>query len=233
MTISVHQPQYLPWLGFFDKIKHSDYFVFLDCVQYKHREFQNRNKIRTPENWTWLTVPIVTRGFKEQIISETAINNSFPWQRKHLNAIKTCYQGTPYFDKYFAFFEDIFTNKTWGRLVELNVFIINYLIGELQIHTEIEFESDLQTNSRGTERIIEICKKVGADTYLSGIGGKHYLNESRFRDENIKLIYREFKHPVYRQNFNRQHDFFISHMSVIDLLFNHGEKSGEIIEGKI
>jgi len=233
MTISVHQPQYLPWLGFFDKIKHSDCFVFLDCVQYKHREFQNRNKIRTPDDWMWLTVPIVVRGPKEQILSQTRINNSFPWQRKHLNAIKSYYSGTPYFDKYFPFLEDIYANKTWEKLVELNVFIINYLLGELRINTRIEFESDCETHSRATERIIEICKKLNADTYLSGIGGKNYLNENRFKEENIELIYREFKHPVYRQNFSKQHDFFISHMSIIDLLFNHGEKSGEIMEGKI
>jgi len=232
MKVSVHQPQYLPWLGYFDKIINSDIFVFLDCVQYKHREFQNRNRIRTQKGWMWLTVPVITHNAREQLVSQTKINNAFPWQRRHLNAIKNSYGKTPYFEKYFPFFENIY-NKKWDRLIELNLTIINYILCQLRVKTNIMFESDIKTSSTGTNRIIEICKKINADTYLSGIGGKNYLKQELFTKENISLEYKTFKHPVYDQINTSSAEQFQPFMSIIDLIFMYGEKSREILENKL
>ncbi|MCM8819267.1 MAG: WbqC family protein [Candidatus Omnitrophica bacterium] len=227
MIVSVHQPQYLPWLGYFHKIANSDCFVFLDCVQYKKREFQNRNRIRTKDGWVWLTVPVISKDKENQLICQVKINNDFPWQRKHLNSIKLSYKEAPYFFSYIGFFEEVYSKK-WLNLIDLNLAIINFLLEKFSIKTPIKFLSQLNIKSTKTERIIEICKSLGADTYLSGIGGKDYLDEELFKKNNIKLIYQEFKHPIYRQCYSP----FISQLSAIDLLFNCGDGSIKILLGK-
>ncbi len=224
MIISVHQPQYLPWLGYFDKIAQSDCFVFLDNVQYKEREFQNRNKIRVARGWLWLTVPVVSKGEGRQNISEVRIDNEVPWQRKHLGSLKTAYSNAPYFKEYFPFMEDVLSRK-WMFLKDLNVEIINYFLKELSISTPISFESDLNITTTRTERIVDICKKLKADTYLSGSGGKEYLDESLFGKEGLKLLYQDYNHPQYQQCFEP----FEPYMSVIDLLFNYGKEAREIL----
>jgi len=133
MIISVHQPQYIPWLGFFDKIAKSDAFVFLDQVQYKPREFQNRNKIRTPKGWMWLTIPVTCKGLGRQKICNCVIDNTFPWARKHAASLKSCYGGANFFSEYFAFFEELYAKK-WERLAELNIHIIRYIWGLINLY---------------------------------------------------------------------------------------------------
>lgn len=230
MILSVHQPQYLPWIGYFHKILKSDIFVFLDCVQYKAREFQNRNRIRTDKGWIWLTVPVITKGKREQKISEVLIDNTYPWQRKHNQSLKVYYGKAEFFEKYYPFFLETY-KRNWQRLIDLNVHIIMYLLKELSITTPIYFESEIGTNHTGTERIIQICKKLKADTYLSGTGGKDYLNEARFKEERINLIYQDFKHPIYPQQFMKNSQDFIPNLSIIDLLFNVGPESKNLISG--
>lgn len=224
MILSVHQPQYLPWLGYFDKIDKSDAFVFLDKAQYKKREYQNRNKIRTRDGWTWLTVPVISKGRYNQKIYEVEIGNAIDWQASHWNSLKASYNKAAYFKDYLDFFEEVYTSK-WNKLAKLNVYIIKYLLVCLNINTPLYYESDLKTTNQGTERIAEICKKLGADTYLSGIGGKAYLDESLLSQEGIKLAYQDFYHPQYRQ----QYDGFEPYMAAIDLLFNHGKDSLQIL----
>lgn len=223
MIVSVHQPQYIPWLGFFDKIKRSDCFVFLDLVQYKAREFQNRNKIRTKDGAMWLTVPVISKGLGRQKINDVLIENESPWQHKHWGGIHSSYARAPFFKRYSGFFEDVYSRK-WEKLIDLNVHIIKYILQELRIDTQLRFESQIGTTKESTERIIEICKKLNADTYLSGAGGKDYLDEERFRQENIKMEYQHYDHPSYPQAFG---DEFVSYLSAIDLLFNQGEKSAD------
>ncbi|HIE29513.1 TPA: hypothetical protein EYP66_19765 [Candidatus Poribacteria bacterium] len=224
MILSVHQPQYLPWLGYFHKIDQSDLFVFLDNVQYKKREFQNRNKIKTADGWMWLTVPVLTKGHFQQCINQTLIDNSHPWQTKHFKSIQKCYSKAPFFFDYYDAFEKVYAQK-WERLDLLNMHIVKFLMDFLEIKTPCFLESELDVNARGTERIIEICKRLKATVYLSGAGGKAYMNEERFEEEGIKLRYQNFTHPVYSQLYGD----FQPYMSVIDLLFNHGNESMEII----
>lgn len=228
MILSVHQPQYIPWLGYFNKIVRSDGFVFLDRVQYKPREFQNRNKIRTKDGWMWLSVPVVSKDRNRQKICDCIIDNKFPWQRKHLTSLKVWYSSSNFFNEYFSFFEQVYAKK-WERLVDLNVHIINYILKQLFISKPIYFESQLDIVGIGTDRIIEICKKLKADTYLSGIGGKEYLEEQKFIKANVRLIYQNFVHPVYHQQFMSDKSDFIPYMSILDLLFNKGSKSREIL----
>ncbi len=229
MIVSVHQPHYLPWLGYLDKIMKSDCFVFLDNVQYKDREYQNRNKIRTKDGWIWLTVPVVSKGLGRQVIPEVMVDNSVNWQEKHWRNLETWYGKARFFANYAPFFEEVYVSKRWERLIDLSVYIIRYILNELAIETPLYFESDISTTRKSTERIIEICKKLKADTYLSGIGGKDYLEEERFAREGIELKYQIFNHPVYYQHFAKDESDFVTGMAAVDLLFSEGPGSRDIL----
>lgn len=228
MIYSVHQPQYLPWLGFFDKIDKSDCFVFLDRVQYKHREFQNRNKIRTKEGWIWLTVPVTQH--RGELICDVEIDNSRSWANEHLKSFKAWYSKAEFFDKHFPFFESVYA-KRWEKLAELNIFIIEYFLKALGIENKIYFESKLEIHAEKTQRIIDIGKKIGANTYLSGAGGRDYLDEQRIAEEQIKLLYQDYKHPAYNQVFAKKQEDFIPYLSVADLLMNEGDGALGILRG--
>ena len=227
MIVSIHQPQYIPWLGFFDKIDKSDMFVFLDNVQYKKREFQNRNKIRTKTGWMWLTVPVISKSRYTQKIKDVQIDNTYNWRDKHSKSIKLTYNRALSFKEYFSFFEELYLRE-WKSLVDLNVCIIKKSMEFLGVKKDIYFESDLDISADKTPRIIDICKKVNADTYLSGQGAKTYLDEELFKRNNVKLVYQDFMHPQYEQCYKP----FIPYMSIIDLLFNHGQDSLRILRGK-
>ena len=230
MIVSVHQPQYIPWLVFFDKIEKRDCFVFLDQVQYKPREYQNRNRIRTKNGWIWLTVPVISKGLGRQKICDVKINNDINWQKKHWRSLKSYYQKAPFFKDHYNFFERVYFAK-WERLIELNIHITKYLLKKLNIKIPLYYESEIGTSSRATDRIIEICKKLKADTYLSGIGGKAYLEELKFFQAGIQLIYQEYNHLPYHQLYTKDFDQFLPNMSAVDLLFNEGGRTLSILRG--
>ena len=215
MICAIHQPQYLPYLGFFDKMKRSDIFVFLDDCQFKKNEWQNRNRIRTKDGWQWITVPVRYRFGEE--IREIEINNNTNWRHKHLQSLLTNYGKTPCFKEYIDFFKETY-KRGWEFLVDINLHFIGYLMGALGIKTKTVLSSQLDIKTTGTRRLIDITKKVGADTYLSGPGGREYLEIGEFKEAGIKLIFQEFKHPEYKQQF----EGFIPNLSVVDFLFNCG-----------
>ena len=228
MILAVHQPQYIPWLGYFDKIAKSDRFVFLDQVQYKEREFQNRNKIRTKDGWMWLTVPVASRHGGRQKICDVLIDNSAGWQRQHLESLRSWYGRAPFLNEHLPFFEDAY-KRQWEQLTDLSTHIIKYLLEKFSISTPLAFEAELDIRSAKTDRIIEICQKMKADTYLSGAGGRDYLEEEKFGRAGIKLVYQEYRHPAYRQQFMSGEGDFLPFMSAIDLLFNEGPGARDIL----
>ena len=230
MIVAVHQPQYIPWLGYFDKIDKCDCFVFLDNVQYKHREYQNRNKIRAKSGWMWLSVPVVYKGHSSQKVAEVVIDTSFDWQKKHWGSLVSDYGKAVFFEEYRPFFEAVYAKK-WERLIDLNIHIITYILKQLKIEKPLYYETAIGTTTQATDRIIEICKKLSADTYLSGIGGKVYLEEEKFTRSGIKLTYQNFAHPQYHQQFVTKDDPFLRYMSILDLLFNEGPESVKILRG--
>lgn len=230
MIVSIHQPEYLPWLGFFDKMAKSDVFVILDNVQFQKNGFQNRNKIKTSRGWQWLTVPII-RKFP-QSISEVKIDNTTKWWKKHLTALKVNYAKSEYLREYLPFFEEVY-KKRWEFLADLNIFLIKKLAELFGIKTKIEISSSLNVVGSDTEHLVGICKKLNAKTYLSGEGGKKYIDVTLFEKEGIELRFREYEHPVYPQQHEK--NGFISNMSAVDLLFNCGESAIDVIKsgGKI
>jgi len=220
MKVAIHQPNYLPYLGFFHKLSLVDTFVIMDDTQYD-KKFTNRNKIKVPGNWIWLTVPI---NKKHKFVANkiVEINNEENWQSDHFEKINRSYSNSEFFKKnYKTFFEKIYSKK-WDHLFTLNYELIIQLIDWLDIKIEVIKESELNINGNSTDRLVNISKKIGAETYVSGIGGKEYMNKKMFETNNIKIEYQNFKCPIYKQVFNSE---FIPNLSIIDLLFNIGPKS--------
>jgi hypothetical protein len=230
MIAGIHQPQYLPWLGYFHKIAVSDVFILLDDVQFKKNEWQNRNRIRTPQGWQWLTVPVL-HDFGQKI-SEVQINNRIPWREAHLKALCLNYKKAPFFEACIPHFEDIYA-RDWQRLGELNIFIVRKLVGLLGIATPLLISSDLGVAAANTQRLIQLCRKAGADTYLSGVDGKNYMDLDLCLSSGISVTVQEFRHPQYPQLWaGKNNQEFLSHMSIIDLLFNCGPESlSQILQG--
>lgn len=224
MRVTIHQPEHMPWLGFFHKIAKVDKLVILNNVQFSKNYFQNRNKVRTPEGWTWLTVP-VNRSI-ETLIKDVTIAYDQRWKKKWLDTIYYTYKKTPYFDRYFEGLSNLI-NEGWGKLSDLNIALLSFLSAFLNIRTEFVLASELNVNGNGSNLLLNICSALGADSYLSGISGKEYLDLKKFQNADIEVIFQEFQHPIYKQ----MHEPFIPCMSVIDLLFNHGDKSLDIING--
>jgi hypothetical protein len=226
MIVGVHQPQYLPWLGYFAKIDRADVFVLLDTVQYKKNEWQNRNRIKTAGGWQWLTVPVAYRF--PQRIEEVTVNNRERWQHRQRQAIVSNYRKAPFWDGLAPLIEEILA-PTWERLAPLNIFAVKRLAAILGIETPLYVASELgEFPEDPDERLIAITKHFGADTYLAGSGGPGYMALDRYARSGIKVLFQEFEHPVYEQLFGA----FEPCMSVVDLLFNHGKESLRILRGK-
>ena len=225
MIIAVHQPQYLPWLGYFDKIDRADIFVLLDNVQFKKNEWQNRNKIKTADGWQWLTVPVMYRF--PQMINEVEINNKERWQHKQRQTIVSNYKRASCWNFLEVFFEDLLQSH-WQTISQLNIYVVKKLVEILGIKTPLFIASEMeQLPEDPDERLIAITKYYGADTYLAGSGGRDYMNMAKYEENGIKVVFQDYRHPVYNQLFGD----FLPFMSVIDLMYNHGNESLTILRG--
>ncbi len=224
MRVTILQPSYLPWLGFFEQMSRSDKFVLLDDVQYTRRDWRNRNRIRVDEGWIWLTVPVLQKNKFAQNLLETRIDNSVPWRKKHLYTLRQYYCKTPFFEKYFSRCEKLY-EKNWEFLLDLCLETIIFLREELGIKTSLLRSSEMKTYGEKTERILSICQHQGATHYLSGESARDYILEEDFSRQNIELEYQKYEHPIYPQRYTG----FVSQLSAIDLLFNCGEQSLNIL----
>jgi len=223
MKVTVHQPNFLPYMGFFDKCDYADILVIYDSTQFKKKDFQNRNKIKGKESWFWLNVPIKFNSTSK--INEVKIDNSHDWKRIHLRALKTCYSNTPYFDKYFSSIKEIY-RKEWEYLSSFNIELIKFLLTELGIKCKIILSSDLSLETKATEGLVEICQKVGSNHYISGKDGKGYMNLDYFKSKINFIEFQDYKHPIYSQKFGK----FEPYMCILDVLFNEGPESLKIIK---
>jgi hypothetical protein len=222
VKIAIHQPQYLPWLGYLDKIDSADVFILLDTVQYKKHEWQNRNRVRTKDGWQWLTVPIIDRF--PQRIDQVEINGRVDWQRKHCQALRLHYAKTQYWNLLSADLLGLI-EQPWTRISDLNAAVLGLLCHPLGIRTPRVLASTLAARDEPTDRLIDLCRAVGGTVYLAGQGGLEYMDLARFRDSGIRLEVQAYQHPEYPQRYQP----FVSHLSVLDLLFNCGPRSLEII----
>ncbi|MBW8000470.1 MAG: WbqC family protein [Planctomycetes bacterium] len=224
MILTAHQPVYLPWLGLFHKIALSDRFCIFDDVQYLKKDWNNRNQIKTQAGAMWLTVPVLTKGYREKPIRDIEINNTVNWRKKHWKSICVAYKKSPYFSRYADFFENLY-EREWDNLVKLNDHILFYLLDELGINVEIHRASDESFHGTKSSLVLDMCKKLKSDGYIFGALGKDYVQAEEFEKADVKVFFQDYSHPVYPQS----HGQFIPYLSVIDLLFNCGDKSLDII----
>ena len=222
-TVAIHQPNFLPYLGYFDQIRNSDIFVFLDNVIYTKNDFINRNKIKTPDGWCWLTVPMVNKNILGTPICKVEISNSVNWRRKHYNSIQFNYGRAPHFEEYRNFFEKVYQSE-WSLLAELNRFLIKSICAFLGIKGVFVDVSTLDVKGARTDLLVNICETLDADVYLSGVGGRNYIDYQMFEKSNIDIVFQEFKVLPYSQLYGE----FIPYLSVIDFLLNCG---GEMNDG--
>jgi len=225
MIVSINQPSYLPWLGYFHRIACSDVHVIFDNVQFEKNSFVNRNKVKSANGAIWLTVPVFTKGkFKNNPINELLIDNSTKWRKKHFTSIYFNYKKSKYFSRYIDVFEDLY-NREWDKLVDMNMEIIKYFLDELNIQTKLVYSSEMKGSGVKDELVLNICKELNADIYFSGELGKNYLDESIFEKKNISVIYQKYNHSEYKQ----MNGEFIPYMSIVDLIFNCGSESYDVI----
>jgi len=227
MTVSIHQPNYLPWLGFFDKIRRSDVFVIFDNVQYPRSKghFGNRNKIKIYNDSKWLTVPVEGKSEMKNFNQIKYKNNN--WKEEHLRLIDQFYRKSKYYKIYIEDFKDEFM-KEYDNLSDFNSNLIKYFMYELNIDTVVYQSSELvKDDITGADRIMSILKKLKASKYItgSGPGSKRYINEDDFVKADIELEWQDYEPKEYTQ-LNGE---FIPYMNVLDLLFNKGPYSNQYL----
>jgi hypothetical protein len=227
-TVAIHQPNYLPWLGYFYKIRSADLFVILDSVDYQSgnaSSITNRARIKTATGEMLMTVP-VSKPKVTRRIDAVSIDNKQNWQRKHLNSLKTAYGKSRHFEEVYNLIESGLLRR-FEYLADLNTHLIESVCGFLDIRTPILRSSSmgLADDSEKNERILKICKHEQATSYLSGNGARKYNNEELFRDSGIELRYANFSPPTYPQ----LHGEFIPKLSVADCLFNCGREAGLLL----
>ena len=225
MILTAHQPAYLPWLGLFHKIALADRFVIYDGVQYEPKGFDNRNRIRSTDGPFWLTVPVLRKGHRSRPIDDIRINNALPWQRKHWQAILSSYGKAPRFGRYADALEATY-HREWRTLVELNEHLLRWLMDELGLRRSIDRASALGLEADGSARVLDMCKKLGAKTYVFGEHGRSYADLDAFIAAGVEVFFQQYNHPVYSQIHGEP---FEPNLSVIDLLFNHGDNALDII----
>ncbi len=218
MICAIHQPQFMPWLGYLDKIARCDKFVFLDNVQFKKNEFQNRNRILVAGQTHWMTVPVEFRF--GDTLAEVAVCADPKWRVKLTRTVEQQYRKAPHFDAHMPGFADLIA-QPWPNLAALNIASVRWLLQAFGMQADLCCSSDFEGLSADpTRRLVDLCLRVGADAYLSGSGGRKYLNERLFAESGLALHYQDFAHPVYPQG-NRGGEF-VSHLSALDALFHVG-----------
>jgi hypothetical protein len=213
VIVSINQPAYLPWLGYFHRILRSDLHIVLDHVQFEKNSFTNRNKVRTRDGWTWLSVPVQTKGrFGDVAIDRLAIANERPWARKHWDTLRFNYQRAAHFEP--AFWEDAYA-RPWERLAELQRVTTGHQLQALGIATPLASSAELGAGGAKDALVLNLCRAAGATVYLSGPLGRDYLVPERFAAAGIELRFHDYAPPRYEQ----AHPGFEPYMAAVDALF--------------
>jgi hypothetical protein len=227
--VVVLQPGYLPWLGFFDQVRRADVFIYYDDVQYDKHGWRNRNRVKTQDGAQWLTVPVRHSGgggFPR--IIDVEIDNRTPWARKHVATLRQAYARAPFLRQYLPELEDLLQRR-WDRLVDLDLACAAMIAGWLGLRPRFERSSALHIGGERSARLVDICRRFGAATYVSGDAAEAYLDVDLFRRSGMAVEWQRYAHPTYPQ----LHGDFVPYLSAIDLLFNCGDESPLIAFGAI
>lgn len=233
MIVAAHQPHYLPWLGYLDKLAKCDVFVVMDDLQYEAQNFQNRNRIKLNHGPHWIGVPLL-RGSQTDRILDKRIDNTgrggrHHWQQRTWRTLVTHYGRAPHFERYAPALEEVYTRR-WDLLLELDLHMLELARGWFGLTRPIVRASSLELSGARTERIAAMCRTVGASVYLSGRGGSTgYLDTDVLARAGVSTLWQRFTHPVYPQRYAGLG--FVSHLGFLDLLLNCGPGSAAILRG--
>lgn len=234
MIVAAHQPNFLPWLGYFDKMRRADLFVSVDHVQFERQSYQTRTRVRTGEGPRWLTVPVIQESRDERIMDKRVDNSRCGrsrWGRKMFLTLKYAYQGAPYFSALEPALHKILEGP-WDRLVDLNHALIELCRKELDVRTPMIRSSELGVRGVRSEMVLDLCRKVGADSYLAGAGAsKDYLDVAAFNKAGIQIVWQAFAHPRYTQH--PAGGPFQERLSALDLLVSSGPVAGCVLRGAL
>ncbi|OQA36100.1 MAG: WbqC-like protein family protein [Parcubacteria group bacterium ADurb.Bin326] len=216
MKGSIHQPNFIPYLGFFNKFKNSDIFVLYDTAQYSKNDYHNRNSIKTSNGVAWLTIPVSVKlgdSIKDVLIADQS------FRKRHLRSIELNYKRAIFFDQIFPDVVKLYEG-TEASLLDFNIKFLKYFFDIIDSQKKIVLTSQINISSdiKSTAALIEILNKIAADSYISGAGARNYLDEKMFESSGIKLYWQDFHHPIYEQLWGD----FLPNMSVLDALFNVG-----------
>jgi hypothetical protein len=231
MIVAIHQPTFMPWLGYFDRMLQSDLFVLLDHVQFERRNYQNRALIRCEDEARWLTVPVVQLSQKERIVEKRVDNPADKgtgrwWGPNHFQTLRYAYRKAPFLDLYAPRLRALL-EADWDKLVDLNIASLEFLREALGITTPMVRSSELGVQGQRSELLLNVCKRVGASAFLGGMGGsRDYLDLAAFRAANMGVLWQQFQQPEYKQCGEAP---FIKGLSALDLLFNCGPRSGALL----
>lgn len=228
MIVSIMQPAYLPWIGYFHRIAASDIHIVLDDVlidRNSKTKFANRNRVRTKDGWSWLTVPLKTRGRSaEMLLNTIEIADDARWATKHWETIRCSYAKAAFFSQHRDFFAATYATR-WMLLPDLVRSTTHYLLEALSITTKVLYSSEMRVKGSKGDLILNLCRATGATTYISGPFGRDYLQQTDFDANGINILYHEYNHPTYEQVYSGFEPF----MSAIDLLFNCGAYSLDVL----
>lgn len=225
-TIAIHQPNYIPWLGYFYKIFHCDVFVFHDDVQFSKKGLHNFHYIKTKDERLRLKIPVSEH--QGILINEVKIKNELNWKSQHLHRMRDAYSKAPYFSEVYADFENLFKSNT-ENLALLNAEIIQFVCNKFGFKRNFVFASELNLLSVKQEKVLDIVSTLKATTYYSGTGAAVYQNEADFRERGIELIYSNFQPFEYPQFWGA----FEPNVSVIDYLMHCGYDWERVVGEKL
>jgi hypothetical protein len=231
MIVAIHQPHFIPWLGYLHRMAQVDLFVVLDHVQFERRNYQNRSQIRLDGEARWLTVPVEQHSQKERILDKRVDNRDAerPWGRTHFATLRHAYREAPYFSMFAPALKRIFEAQ-WQRLVDLDAAMLAFLMDAFSSPTKIVKSSELDVDGAKSDLILNLCRAVKADALLAGFGGSRgYLDQEAFARHGIEIRAHQFRHPEYRQCGAAP---FVAGLASVDLLFNAGQRSRAILLGE-
>jgi hypothetical protein len=231
MIVAAHQPHYLPWLGYLDKLAKADCFVLMDDLQYEEQNFQNRQRLKLADGPHWFSVPLL-RGTQTDRIIDKRIDNAgygsrHHWQRRTWRTLEVHYGRAPHFGRYAKDLEILYTRR-WEWLIDLQLSVLDLACAAFGIDTPIVRASTLHLRGTKTDRILDFCYRLGAKIYLTGAGGSTgYLDVDKLSASGVTALWQRFTHPVYAQRYPACG--FVSHLAFVDLLLNCGPQSAAVI----
>ena len=222
MILTIHQPEHLPWLGYFNKMAKAEKYVILDSVQFEKNYFQNRNKIIGSNGVQWLAIPVQMKGHMSNTISTTKIAGDERWKKKYLNTIQMSYSKYPFFNEVFSVVEEAISIDTY-YIADINISIFKAFADKMDMHPEFIRSSGLNIKGLKSDLILDICKATNSCMYIAGPSGRDYLDMESFKEAGIEVKFNDYNHPKYPQRKTKE---FVPYLSSLDLFMNCGFEEG-------